>query len=600
MLRIETGTSAYVPGANVFDDYVFGYNYTGFRALSRFDTQMQDSKLGLITWPGGSLAENGVSKFGLEYDGLWNGAAAAGNLPELMALANQTGAGLAVVLPTLRYANDLEGMKADIQDFMHDLLGGTYGPMPSRMIFEIGSEFYSTFCKDPNAAATYGKIADHMVREIQSCLDNPDINVLRSDIEIAVQAGRSLQEDSVVRSMLSDDTFRSVDMVIHHRFSVQAVGVDKSADDIRDVLAAWDRDATQAGGHGPELYLGTYNVASLTRNEALFHYLKALEAKGIDTSGMDIDLAARTDTGFETYYQDRLAKYDYGAKHPRVMLEMVAEYGAEGLGAAGTYGTDMQHAGRLTYTDAKGAPVKFVGQDMLDMMQESIDGTHLLKISLTNGRGVPVWAYAYENDHKLVVFLSADGNPPGNMTLNVGGLGSTYHGVWADSLTAHVPSDWMTRFGIPDNPNVDESPEGQTFALGLRTGVTPTVSGDTVTVALDDPHEVIRLSFAKTTQGAEEIAAYSHGDGVELIHLQDDDASTDPTVDPILSGPQPGDLHTHLPGVPMQDDQLLDDPMDDDDHDDTMHEAVAAAFESSGMALGLALLALPMLALVGL
>lgn len=601
MLRLETGTAAYVPGANVFDDYDFGYNYTGFRALSRFDTQMQDSKLGLITWPGGSMAENGLSKFGLEYDGLWNGAAASGNLPELMALANQTGAGLAVVLPTLRYANDLEGMKADIQDFMHDLLGGTYGPLPSRMIFEIGSEFYSTFCKDPNPAATYGKIADHMIREIQNCLDNPDINVLQADIEIAAQAGRSLGEDSVLRAQLSDDTFRSVDMVIHHRFAVQAVGVDRSADDIHQVLEAWDHDAAQAGGQGPSLYLGTYNVASLTRNEAHFHYLKGLEAQGIDTTGMQVDLAGRTDTDFEEYWQHRLEKYDYGAKHPRVMLEMMAEYGAEGLGGAGTYGTDMLHAGRLTYADASGAPVKFVGQDMLDMMQESIDGTHLLKISLTNGRGDPVWAYAYENDHKLVVFLSADGNPPGDLTLDIDGLGSTYHAVWGESLTAHVPDDWMTRFGIPDNPNVDETPEAQSFALGLREGVTPTVDGDSVTVALDDPHEVIRLSFAKTAAGAEEIAAFSQGEGVDLTHLVD--ADPDPVIDPVPDpvfdpGPQP-DTNGDLPGVPMPDSDPADDPQDDD-HDDGLHDAVAAAFESSGMAMGLALLALPMLALMGL
>ena len=60
----------------------------------------------------------------------------------------------------------------------------------------------------------------------------------------------------------------------------------------------------------------------------------------------------------------------------------------------------------------------------------------------------------------------------------------------------------MTRFGVPDNPQVDETNEGLTYAVGQRHAVTPTADAASVTVALDTPYEVVRLSFAKTEAGA--------------------------------------------------------------------------------------------------
>lgn len=580
MISIETGRNAYAPEAGIFDADHFGYNYTGFRSFSRFDNQLDGSTVGMITWPGGSLAENATDKFGLEYDGLWNGPASAGNLPELMAFAQEKGATLAIVLPTLRYVGRMDAMRADVRDFMTDLLGGAYGPLPDKMVLEVGSEFYSTFRGMTEPARTYGDIADTMIRQIQSCLDDPSINALGTDLDIAIQGGRNLAEDALLRGELSDETFRSVDMVIHHRFVVMATGVDKSADQIGTILDAWERDSEAAGGERPELFLGTHNVASYTRGEALGDYLKMLEGQGPMTYDPAVDLAGRTDTDFEEFYQHKLERYNLGAEHPRVLLEMMAEYGAEGMGAAGTYGTDMQHVARLTYTDVSGAPVKFVGQDMLDMMAESIRGTNLLQISLTNDAGDDTWVYGYENDDKLVVFLSASAKAPGKVGLDISGLGSTYRAVWGDSLTAEVPADWMTRFGIPDNPAVDETPESRSFALGVHETVTPTIEDGQLMVNLDDPHEVIRLSFAKTDAGAAEIAGFAHGTPVDLGGV---------APQPMLMD-APHDL-------PMVDFQPLDEEaLADDQHD--LHQLDDSGFGGSGMAMGLALI-LPLLAMAG-
>lgn len=96
------------------------------------------------------------------------------------------------------------------------------------------------------------------------------------------------------------------------------------------------------------------------------------------------------------------------------------------------------------------------------------------------------------------------------------GAAATYRAVCGDSLTSQVPKDRMERFGIIDNPAVDESSEGRGFGIGLRQAVTPRVGPAGVTVDLDDPHEVIRLSFAKTDAGLREIEAFSDDAGVEL------------------------------------------------------------------------------------
>lgn len=590
-LSIQTGGSAYVPGALTIEDDNFGYNYTGFRALSRFDIQLDDSRVGMITWPGGSLAENGTDRYGMEFDGMWAGNPAAGNLAELMALANSQNSTLSIVLPTLRYAGDLDAMRADVHRFMGDLLGGAYGPLPEKLVFEIGSEFYSTFGGDANAPQTYGHIADAMVRELQACLDDPQVNVLDHDIDFAIQGGRNLAEDEALRDTLGDDTLRNIDYVIHHRFAPTAIGIDKSADEMGRILDAWEQDAVDVGGHRPELFLGTYNVASCTRAEALGHYLKEQDNLGHHIDNQDIDLDARTHVGFETYYQDKLSKYDYGPEHPRVLLEMMAEYGAEGMGASGTYGTDMQHAARLTTIDADGHPVKLIGQEMLDMMAESIDGTNLLKISLTNDRGDDVWAYGYENADKMVLFLSADDTAPGNVTLDIDGLGSTYRAVWGDSLNAHVPSDWMTRFGVVDNPYVDETPESRTYALGIRSEANPALTPEGyLSVALDQPYEMIRLSFAKTDLGAQEIQGFAEGGPVDLVdgmsHLD-------------------ADAHDYayddygVPMVEMAPASLGDDGAPDDDADGHgLLDAVHSGGEG-GLAIGLAML-MPLLALAGM
>lgn len=581
-MDIHTGDAAQVAGS-AWTDAMFGYRYTAFRGIGRFNAQLADNHVGLIGWPGGFLAEEQTSRYGLDFDGLFNPEINRPGLGDMFSHARSEGAGLSVFLPTARYVGQDDLLRADIRAFMGDLLSGHYGQPPATLIFEIGSEYYCSFPGGSGQAAQYGHIASIYVQEMAAALNDPAVNILGIDPEIAVQAGRTLAEDAAIRAHFDRDTLAEIDQIVHHRFAFLAEGVDGSADGFHDVLEAWRADMAAAGGEGPGLFLSAYNVGSYTRDEALGDFLAIDRAAGGGLSAADIDLEGRSHDKFETFWQDQLSRRDYGGEHPRLLLEMLNEYKDEGLTHAAVFGTDMIHPGRLSLTDVNGVAQDFVGQDMLDMLAESVVGTRSLSVNLTNGRGDEIWTYGFENDDRLVIFLSADETPPEAVTLRLAGLGGTYRQVSVDSLRAEVPEDWMARFGIVDNPNVDESPEAQTFAVGIRTGLEPDIGSDGITVRFSAPNEVIRLSFAKTDLGAEQIAGYSDGQAFDI---------PDDLVQQDVTGEGDFPMTADLPMVAMaeEDGHGFADPAAQDDH---------GGGDGGGGGGGFALALLPFLFLLG-
>lgn len=544
LIEFRTGVDAMLADGAAWSADMFGYRYTGFRGFGRFEDQLADNHVGLITWPGGYLAEFDTASYGLDIDGLFDQGNAKPGLAEMFEIANARGVGLAVMLPTVRYVGDDAALRDDLRGFMGDLLSGHYGAPPTRLIFEIGSEYYVSFSNGQDAAE-YGHIANIYMEEMTAALNDPQVNLIGLDPEIAVQCGRNLAEDEIIRDHMSDQSLVEVDQLIFHRFAWNATGIDRSADAFHDVMGAWQTEVGQLGGEAPDLFLSAYGVGAYTRDEALRDFLAADHAAGGQLTAADVDLDGRTTDAFEQFWQDQLPKRDYGPEHPRLLLEMLSEFHGEGMTSAAVFGSDMVFPGRLTYTDLAGNAQDFVGQDMLDMMAESVIGTKSLAVNLTNDRGDEVWTYGFENDDKLVVFLSTDATPPGQVTLRLPGLGSVYRQVTAEGLTATVPDDWMARFGIIDNPNVDESPEGVSYAVGERFALTPSFDGSDLTVDVSAPNEVIRLSFAKTAAGAEEIAGYSGGPGMDLAEGWPEDGQVDT---------QRMFAVADLPEVPMEED----------------------------------------------
>ena len=549
--QLESGSAAYAQPSEPLTNLSFGARYISYNNENRFLDQTNDLDLGMIVWPGGTLAETREDRFGFEFDDLYNPATNKPGLSDMMALANDQDAALSVILPTARYVGDLGTLQADLQGFLADLLGGSFGALPEPMILEIGSEYFANFTGSGKATA-YGEIADLMVGEIASALNDPAINTTGADVVISVQAGKTFAEDAAIRGEMSDAALANVDMIIHHRFAFQPQGIDPRMAELSDIVSAWEEEVGDAGGDTPNLFVSAWNTVTLTRNGALDLFVDEEAARGNDIDPGSIDLTGRTDTAFERFWQDYLSTAAFGQEHAAYLLESFASYAEAGMDAGAVYGIDSPHPGALSWREG-GEDYPFVGAEMMRMIYESVGDAHVLAAQKAYDPNDPLTLYGFENEDKLVVFLAAGLTPPGDIVLDLDGLGSGLRSVHAERLTSETPADWKAIFGIPDNPAVDESPEADAYAMGLREAVTPTLTADGLGLALKSPHEIVRLAFAKTAAGEAEIAGWSDAPALDL--------------DPLP-----------LPEV----DATAEIPPDPDDSDPDMAEAVAAAAGGGG------------------
>ena len=509
---LDTGESAVAPSATEIDRLAFGARYVSYRNDERFEAQIDGLDPGLIVWPGGALAERRTDRYGFEYDDLYNDTIDRPGLSEMMALANTQDAALSIIVPTVRYLGREADLANDVSNFMAELLAGDFGALPKELILEVGSEYYAYFDDGAETAeAQYAALADVAVTEIAVALGNPGINTLGADVTIGVQTGRTLAEDADIRDGLSDFALQNTEMLIHHRFPVQTQGFDTRVGDQIDINEAWLQDIQDAGGDDPDFFVSAWNAAQITRDAALDQFL---DENPHLTAG-DVDLDARTNTAFETYWQDLLLDYDYGARHPGLILEGFSTYAEAGMDAGAVFGVDVIHPGRLSWRDENGDDHLFVGGEMLKMIYETVEGTRVLESDGPYDRDAAATTYAFEGDDKLIVFIAAGSDPDTEVSIEIDGIGSTFTSVYADSLTMGENADWMSDFGVVDNPSVDETPEQGTYAPSVRSEADLTVYENAVVTQLG-AHEVVRLAFAKSDAAADELGDVSEGEEIEL------------------------------------------------------------------------------------
>ena len=538
-LDIATGDDAVAPAAHFLDGSAFGVRFDSYRNFGRFESQIDPSDPGLIVWPGGHLAETRTDRYGLEYDDLSNPVIDRPGLDEMMAAAIARDAALSITLPTVRYLGREAELTDDLRGFLGDLLSGGYGPLPQELILEVGSEYYAHFTDGATpAAAQYAGIADLIVTELALALNDPTVNLIGADVTIAVQAGKTLGDDEVIRDGLSDFALSNVEMVIHHRFSPGPEAIDPRIPDVEQIIGNWETEVVDAGGTVPELFVSAWNVAQYTRSDALDDFLELNPSLTAD----DVDLDRRTNASFEQFWQASLDSHAYGERHPGLILEIFSSYAEAGMSAGAVFGTDVVHPGRLSWRDDQQADHTFVGGETIRMIYESLEGTRALASNGPYDSDDAVMPYAFEGADRVVVFLAAGAQASGEITLDVEGLGSELTSLWADSLRAIEDPDWMETFAIPDNPEVDESPEAATFLPGQRSAANVEVIEGGVRLSLA-AYEVIRLSFAKTAEGADALQAISSGDEIDLTTLAADDSL--PTTDPVVDT-----IDYSAPGVP--------------------------------------------------
>ncbi|NNE82175.1 MAG: hypothetical protein HKN18_18035, partial [Silicimonas sp.] len=270
-LLLETGSSAYADGSDAISDLMFGARYISYRNVDRFLDQIDDANIGLIVWPGGTLAETRDDRFGFEFEGLYNPDNNKPSISDMMEIAVDQGAALSVVLPTARYTDDLAGLQVDLSEFLGQLLAGDFGPLPDELILEVGSEYFANFTDGATSqAAQYGAVAEVMISEIALALADPQVNQIGADITIAVQAGKTLADDVEIRDALSEVSIDNVDTLIHHRFAYQPQGIDPRIDELQWILDAWEDET----GEEPNLFVSAWNTVTMTRSGVMNDYIE--------------------------------------------------------------------------------------------------------------------------------------------------------------------------------------------------------------------------------------------------------------------------------------------------------------------------------------
>lgn len=513
----------------------FGTRYNAFRNFDDFEDQVDDTSLGMIVWPGGTLSEVNNGIYGFQHEGLFDPNASANrpDLEDIFSFAASKSMAVSIILPTAIYQDDPEALQAGATRFLEDVYSGKFGPLPDKLIIEVGNEYYDVFNgSGASQVQDYGAVVNsyaEVISDVEARFAvNPD------QVRYSVQLGKGEAENDALLEVLSDDALLMTDMLSHHRFVFVPNGAGKQVADVEEGLSDWTDAIEDLGGDAPNVYLSAYNTASLTRKEASQEYLR-------DNPGEDTDLTGRSNLAFEQFYQDKLEVRAHGLEQGENLLQIFSEYQPLGVEAAGTYGWDTLHAARSSLVGTDGEPYVFAGGATQDMMAESLIGTQALDWFQENDHRADdeVSLYGFDSADKLVIFMAApefEGDELAT-SLSMAGLGQTVS-VRGESLTAQTPDNWHSLFDIPVTPGVDQSPEAETFAVASQEAFTPQVVGDDIQVTFTQPGEIVRLTFARTQAGEDEIETWHQGTAAPL----DGSAPvTDPSLPPIDPGVDPVD-----------------------------------------------------------
>lgn len=521
----QLDTDEKVDGARVTTEQSFGTRYNAYRNFDSYADQVDDTDLGMIIWPGGTFAEVNDGLYGFEHEGLFDPDASGGRpgLAEIFTFAEANGMAVSVVLPTAKYQDDPASLQAGATSFFEDLYSGKFGPLPDKLIFEIGNEYYDVFDGDTitqsqEYAAVVNAYSD-VITDIEARFPTTDPDQVR----FSMQLGKSEAANDAILDVLDDDALLVTDLLTHHRFAFEAKGAGNQIEQTEDAVNDWNDAITEAGGEEAGLYLSAYNTASLTRNEAAQEYL-------LTHRGEDVDLDGRSNLEFEQFFQDKLDVRDHGLEHGENLLQLFSEYQPLGVEAAGVYGWDTVHAARSSLEGTDGEPYVFVGGATQDMMAESLIGTKALDWYQDNDHRAPeeTSIFGFDSADKLVIFLAAPEFEGDSMktSLSLTGLGETI-AVWGESLTAETPENWNALFDVPVTPGVDQSPEAETYAVGQREEFTPDQKNGAIEIEFTQPGEIVRLTFARTQEGKDEIETWHGGEETDLSGIAATDWPTE-------------------------------------------------------------------------
>ena len=441
---------------SVFSDHL-GSIYTTFLTLQNYDSAISSINVGGIRWPGGTLAEVQTDRYGLTNPDIYNEDFRADRgLSDVLAYANANDLSFAMILPTVRYMNDVSRGVADVARFVERLLAGEFGELPDDFLLEIGNESSHVGWVNGTFTAgvgSYGYIANQFLTAINTVLSDPVRNPNNVEINVAVQMSTTVGGQSSIFSQISPENLRTVDGFVRHSGLVRTadefdVGLELAK--VHALTNWWDR---AWGGKAPDI-----NVLDT--------------AWGVGPA--NVNAVANSE-----------ANYDIGVRHAAAVVETFSKLIASGSDAASIWGV-QNNPSSMFYSS--GNQITYGGH-AFRMIAESLVGMTLVDGKIDHEgnwieSGTNWDSVTYASSDRVVIFVSAGDIADGGMIVSIDlqGIGGLER-AWAEVISSAPPT----------NPNqvvvgAASAPGGPVISrLPIAT------NGSIVTVRLMNDYEVIRI-----------------------------------------------------------------------------------------------------------
>lgn len=375
--------------------------YFGFEAFLR-----QSASIGVtdLRWPGGTrgeLARDEFDKdgdgdtdeylFGLEHDDLT--VIGHKGLSKMIAHASDSGIDLSIFIPSLRYVSDPEAAFRDAYHFTTKLLleeKGGFGMLPNQLTIELGNE---SLDGSVEAAVAYGAVANAQLSGIYSALTDAGLKG-HGRISIAMQIGRSAEEDAAIRDMIDTPNLRLVDALVSHHLPINIRNHNKILDSNSE-LDWGDSRFTRTKD-----YIEQWSSAVSSARGDFYKELDHLSSAW--TVGPSSDFP-EVDLNFQ----------DIGARQARTTIDTFVQLIGAGADSAYLWGVDARSNPNF-FTRMEGGDTEIShGGEAFRMMAESLVGSTLhagytQATDLDGHPSQPGWVYTFESEEAFILFVVAN------------------------------------------------------------------------------------------------------------------------------------------------------------------------------------------------
>lgn len=492
--------------ANPISEELFGATYTGFFHFRGFESQAEALGVTHVRWPGGTLSEMREDIYDLTRPTIFDGTQLFNpnpgrvrpDLPDMLDDAKQNGTDFSIILPTVRYADDIEAGVQDLEQFLGRLYGGEFGPLPADLTLEIGNEYYASD-ELSGAPDLYGEMANRFIETIERVEADETVNTLGARVEIALQMGINQGDDEAIRGEIGGNSLAAIDALVFHHLPIG----------FNNLIAATESEHPADAGE--------------TRFERIEDYFDAwsreIAAIGGDVRSLELFMSAWTVGQAANDPSDVLLEFqDYGLQAASTALHLIASYAEIGVDSATVWGIDVPNLNRLSTIEGGQTVYRPLGL-MFEMMAETLPGATALGWSLDYTRSDAFMVYGFETDESVIVYVAANdiSDAGASLTLDFSML-AQIGAVDGRRLTSDLPADAA---------HLEGEAEAELYEFGLIQSLDPQLSGRELTLDFHKDYEVIEITI-DVPEGARWIIGESVVDrGAELLDMWIDTARSE-------------------------------------------------------------------------